>query len=82
VAEGVVRLSRDDAIAGSGMTMDGALRRAVRAGLSIVDVCRMASTTPGATIGVGTEDGALRADLVELSEDLQVVRVMCGGEWL
>src|SRR5207248_1399257 len=63
-----------------------ALRHAVHIGLSIVDACRMASTTPAAAIGLDTEVGALRAglraDLVELSEDLEVVRVMRAGTWI
>ncbi len=86
VTGGVARLTRNGSIAGSTLTMDGALRRAVHSGLSIVDACRMASTTPAAAVGMGTEVGALRAglraDLVELSEDLEVVRVMRGGQWL
>jgi N-acetylglucosamine-6-phosphate deacetylase len=86
VSGGVARLASDGAIAGSTLTMDAALRRAVGAGLSIVDASRMASGTPAAAIGLGSSVGALRpglrADLVELTEDLQVVRVMRGGEWL
>jgi N-acetylglucosamine-6-phosphate deacetylase len=46
----------------------------------------MASTTPAAALGLGTEVGAvragLRADLVELGGDLHVIRVMRGGVWL
>jgi N-acetylglucosamine-6-phosphate deacetylase len=86
VAGGVARLAGDGSIAGSTLTMDAALRRAVRAGVSIVDACRMASTTPAAAIGldatVGGLRAGLRADLVELSEDLRVVRVMRGGAWV
>lgn len=86
VSGGVARLASDGAIAGSTLTMDAALRRAVGAGLSIVDASRMASGTPAAAIGFGSSVGALRpglrADLVELTEDLQVVRVMRGGAWL
>jgi N-acetylglucosamine-6-phosphate deacetylase len=86
VADGVARLTRNGSIAGSTLTMDAALRRTVHSGLSIVDACRMASTTPAAAIGLGAEVGALRAglraDLVELAEDLQVVRVMRGGRWV
>jgi N-acetylglucosamine-6-phosphate deacetylase len=85
VSGGVARLASDGAIAGSTLTMDAALRRAVGAGLSIVDASRMASGTPAAAIGLGSSVGALRpglrADLVELTEDLQVVRVMRGGAW-
>jgi N-acetylglucosamine-6-phosphate deacetylase len=86
VADGVARLAGKDSIAGSTLTMDAALRRAIGAGVSIVDACRMASTTPAAAIGLDATAGALRAglraDLVELSEDLRVVRVMRGGAWL
>jgi N-acetylglucosamine-6-phosphate deacetylase len=86
VTDGVARLTSTGSIAGSTLTMDAALRRAVHSGLSIVDACHAAATTPAALIGLGTEVGALRAglraDLVELSEDLKVVRVMRGGKWL
>ena len=86
VADGVARLAGNHAIAGSTLTMAAALRRAVHIGLSIVDGCRMASTTPAAAIGLDTEVGALRAglraDLVELSENLEVVRVMRAGTWI
>jgi len=57
----------------------------IQAGIPLVDACRMAATTPAAALGLGIEVGALRtglrADLVELSEDLQVVRVMRAGTW-
>ncbi|GIH17569.1 N-acetylglucosamine-6-phosphate deacetylase [Rugosimonospora africana] len=86
VADGVARLAGKDSIAGSTLTMDAALRRALGAGVSMVDACRMASTTPAGAIGMDATVGAvragLRADLVELSEDLRVVRVMRGGEWV
>jgi N-acetylglucosamine-6-phosphate deacetylase len=85
VSGGVARLGADGAIAGSTLTMDAALRRAVGAGVSIVDASRMASGTPAAAIGLGDTVGelrrGLRADLVELSEDLEVLRVMRGGAW-
>lgn len=90
VSNGVVRLaapggsSPDDApLAGSALTMDVALRRAVRAGLSIVEAVRMAATTPARAIGLGDRLGALapglRADLVVLDSDLRVVRVVRAG---
>jgi N-acetylglucosamine-6-phosphate deacetylase len=86
VADRVARLARTGAIAGSTLTMAAAVAHAVRAGLSIVDVCRMAATTPAAAIGLGTKVGALRtglrADLVELSEDFEVIRVMRAGRWV
>ncbi|MFI7217693.1 N-acetylglucosamine-6-phosphate deacetylase [Micromonospora maritima] len=86
VADGVARLSRDGAIAGSTLTMDAALRHAVGAGVALPDACRMVSTTPARAIGLGDRVGALqtglRADLVVLDDDLNVVRVMRGGDWV
>ncbi|GAA4258896.1 N-acetylglucosamine-6-phosphate deacetylase [Dactylosporangium darangshiense] len=86
VAGGVARLARDGAIAGSTLTMDQAFRRAVGAGLSLVDAARMASSTPAGAIGLAGEVGALRpglrADLVLLDEDLGVQRVMRAGAWV
>lgn len=90
VAGGEARLTTPDgsvgAIAGSTLTMDAALRRAVAAGIPITDAARMAATTPAAAIGLTDELGALapglRADLVELDGDLRVVRVMRGGTWV
>jgi N-acetylglucosamine-6-phosphate deacetylase len=85
VVDGVARLSGSHSIAGSTLTMAAGLRRAVETGIPLVDACRMAATTPAAALGLGTEVGALRAglraDLVERSEDLQVVRVMRAGTW-
>jgi N-acetylglucosamine-6-phosphate deacetylase len=90
VSNGVARLLTEDgspgSIAGSTLTMDAALRRAVGAGVSMVDACRMASTTPAKAVGLSATLGALtpglRADLVVLDADLQVVRVMREGAWL
>jgi N-acetylglucosamine-6-phosphate deacetylase len=90
VSDGVARLLTEDgspgSIAGSTLTMDAALRRAIHAGVSIVDACRMAATTPARAIGLGGTLGALipglRADLVVLDADLQVVQVMREGAWL
>ncbi|MET8088881.1 N-acetylglucosamine-6-phosphate deacetylase [Micromonospora sp. NPDC005220] len=86
VADGVARLARDGAIAGSTLTMDAALRHAVTAGIPIADAARMVATTPARAIGLGDRVGALqvglRADLVVLDDDLNVVRVLRGGSWV
>ncbi|MEV0152690.1 N-acetylglucosamine-6-phosphate deacetylase [Micromonospora sp. NPDC050686] len=86
VADGVARLARDGAIAGSTLTMDAALRHAVAAGVPMADAVRMVATTPARAIGLGDKVGALhvglRADLVVLDDDLNVVRVMRAGEWV
>ncbi|MFF5173981.1 N-acetylglucosamine-6-phosphate deacetylase [Micromonospora sp. NPDC000089] len=86
VTDGVARLTDGGAIAGSTLTMDAALRRAVAAGIPLADAVRMLATTPARAIGLGDRLGALqvglRADLVELDDDLNVVRVMRAGDWL
>ncbi len=86
VADRVARLARDGSIAGSTLTMDAALRNAVAAGIGLSEAVTMASTTPARVLGLGDEVGALeaglRADLVVLSADLQVKRVMRAGRWV
>jgi N-acetylglucosamine-6-phosphate deacetylase len=90
VERGVARLATADgsagSIAGSTLTMDAALRRAVHAGISMEAACRMASTTPARAIGLGRVVGALapglRADLVVLDANLGVARVMRAGAWV
>ena len=86
VVDRVARLAGRDAIAGSTLTMDAALRNATQAGASIVDASRMASGTPAEAIGLASSVGSiaagLRADLIELTDDLMVSRVMRGGRWL
>ncbi|MBX6356614.1 MAG: N-acetylglucosamine-6-phosphate deacetylase [Micromonosporaceae bacterium] len=90
VRDGEARLATRDgspgSIAGSTLTMDAALRRAVHAGVPVAAACRMASTTPARAVGLGDAVGALvpglRADLVVLDTDLQVVQVMRAGSWV
>jgi N-acetylglucosamine-6-phosphate deacetylase len=85
VTDRVARLVRDGSIAGSTLTMDLALRNAVAAGIALPDAVAMAATTPARALGLGDQVGALeaglRADLVVLSPDLQVKRVLRGGVW-
>ncbi|BCJ53720.1 N-acetylglucosamine-6-phosphate deacetylase [Actinoplanes sp. NBRC 14428] len=86
VADRVARLARDGSIAGSTLTMDAAFRQAVGAGLDLPAASAMASTTPARALGLGDRLGALeaglRADLVVLSADLRVKRVMRAGKWI
>ncbi|SHG14171.1 N-acetylglucosamine 6-phosphate deacetylase [Jatrophihabitans endophyticus] len=86
VAGGVARLARNGSLAGSTLTMDDAVRRAVRdAGLSIVDVAAAAATNPARVLGMADTCGALAAgldaDLVVLDDDLRLARVMAQGQW-
>jgi N-acetylglucosamine-6-phosphate deacetylase len=86
VAGGVARLATGaHSIAGSTLTMDVAYARAVKAGVSLVDASRMASTTPAQAFGwytVGALETGKRADLVVLDEEYAVRKVMRAGEWL
>ena len=85
VADRVARLDRDGSIAGSTLTMDEALRRAVAAGIPLAAASMMASATPARTLGLsdrGALEPGLRADLVVLTPDLHVKRVMRGGRWV
>lgn len=85
VAAGVARLAGRDSIAGSTLTMDAALRRAVGLGVSLVDAARLTAGTPAAAIGrddVGALAPGRRADLVVLDDELRVRRVMRAGAWV
>jgi N-acetylglucosamine-6-phosphate deacetylase len=86
VADRVARLTDGGSIAGSTLTMDAALRHTVAAGIPLPDACAMAATTPARALGlddqVGALEAGLRADLVVLSEDLTVKRVMRAGKWI
>jgi N-acetylglucosamine-6-phosphate deacetylase len=87
VRHGVARLAQGDSIAGSTLTLDAALRRAVRdLGLPIAAAARAAATTPARALGLGDRIGALEpgkdADLVILGDDLAARAVMAKGEWV
>ena len=79
---GIARLRGRNAIAGSTLTMDAAVRHAVAAGLSVVDVCKMAATTPARAVGLhdrGAIEVGRRADYLVLDADLQVLEVYKDG---
>lgn len=82
VAGRVARLARDGSIAGSTLTMDAALRRAVSAGLSLPDAVKAASTNPARILGLSGELGSLevgkRADVLTLSPSLDVTSIHRG----
>jgi len=86
VTDGLATLAHGShSIAGSTLTMDVAFRNAVKAGVSLVDASRMASTTPAQTFGwydVGSIETGKRADLVLLDDEYAVQKVMRAGSWL
>src|SRR5690606_25454154 len=84
VDNGVARLVDGDSIAGSTLTMDAALRFAVRrVGLSLVDAARCAATVPARGHGltdVGAREAGRCADFVVLDDELRVTEVWRRGE--
>jgi len=87
VRDGQARLADGDSLAGSTLTMDNALRNAVRlAGVSLADAAVSAALTPARALGIADRVGSLevgkQADLVVLDADLRVASVMRKGEWV
>jgi N-acetylglucosamine-6-phosphate deacetylase len=72
-------------LAGSVLALDGMFRNLVRSGVPLPAASRAASANPLALLEV-TDRGrlapGLRADVVEMDEDLRVTRVMRGGAWV
>lgn len=86
VAGGAARLASTGSLAGSTVTMDAAVRRAVHSsGLSMTAVAAAAATNPARVLGLGSTCGSiaadLDADLVVLDDDLRLLRVMAQGGW-
>lgn len=87
VADGVARLTGGDTIAGSTLTLDAALRRAVtEAGVSIEDAVTALTETPARAVGragdLGRLDPGFAADLVLLGPALTVEAVIAAGRRL
>ncbi|MEU8139089.1 N-acetylglucosamine-6-phosphate deacetylase [Streptodolium elevatio] len=87
VEGGIARLVDGDSIAGSTLTLDRALRTAVRENrLPMTDAVRALSTTPARALGLADRTGSVevgkRADLVVLDADLRVTGVLWGGSWV
>jgi N-acetylglucosamine-6-phosphate deacetylase len=86
VSNGQARLAGTDTLAGSSLTLDSALRRAVQeCGVPIEAASAAASGNPARVLGIDKDCGAIAvgcaADLVVLDQDLMVVGVMAGGQW-
>lgn len=87
VLGGRAELADGSSLAGSTLTMDRALRNAVRfMGVSIPEAVTMASTTPASVIGWGHRKGRLApgydADLVLLDSSLRVLATMVEGRFV
>ncbi len=87
VGGGEARLASNGVLAGSTLTMDLALRRAVvDAELPIEVASAAASRNPARVLGLADRCGAiaagLDADLVLLDDDYRLQRVMAQGDWV
>ncbi|MBS1673266.1 MAG: N-acetylglucosamine-6-phosphate deacetylase [Actinobacteria bacterium] len=82
VLDGVARVD-SGSIAGSTLTQDVALRRAIEAGVGLADAVDALTLTPARAVGVADALGVLEpgflADAVLLGADLQVAAVWTGG---
>ncbi len=86
VQDGEARLASTRSLAGSTLTMDQALSRAVKtSGLSIEAASAAASANPARVLGLEASIGSIapghHADLVVLDDDLRVTAVMARGVW-
>ncbi|WP_417508117.1 N-acetylglucosamine-6-phosphate deacetylase [Microbacterium sp.] len=84
VTNAIARTDATGSIAGSTLTQDIALQRAVQAGVHLVDAVRALTQTPAAAIGLGARLGQLApgfvGDAVVLDAALQVRHVQTGRE--
>ena len=86
VTNGQVRVVGTDTLAGSSLTMDSAVRRAVQDCHVPIEVASAAASgNPARVLGMDNECGAIAvgqvADLVVLDSDLLVTGVLCDGRW-
>ena len=84
VVDGIARLAEGGAIAGSTLTQDAALRRAVlECGIGLADAVTALTETPAAAVGrahdLGRLDAGYAADAVLLDDDLAVTAVWGAG---
>jgi N-acetylglucosamine-6-phosphate deacetylase len=81
VAHGRVELA-DGTLAGSVLTMDGAVRNLVVAGASVAQAVHAATRAPAALVGeaeLGVLEVGGRADVAVLDDELRVLRTLVGG---
>ncbi|MGJ4844507.1 N-acetylglucosamine-6-phosphate deacetylase [Leifsonia sp. Le1] len=84
VRDGVARLAEGGSIAGSTLTLDDALRRAVtEVGIPVEDAVLALTETPATAVGRGGDLGRLAAgyaaDAVLLDDDFRVLQVFTAG---
>lgn len=85
VKDGVCR-NDEGKLAGSTLTLDRAVRNAIALGVPLIEAVRMATVLPARRLGLAGKKGILTvgadADLVVLTQDLQVAGVMTRGAGL
>ncbi len=77
-------IAGEDRLAGSLIALDTAVRNLVASGVALPRAIAAASRDPAALVGAtgrGRLAVGLRADLIELDDQLVVTRVMLGGFW-
>ena len=83
VVSGGVCRNIEGRLAGSTLTLDRAIRHVVSLGVSLAEAVRMATEVPAMRLGVAGKKGVIApgadADLVILTPDLQIERVMTRG---
>jgi len=88
VSQGVARLADGElrSIAGGTSTLLQVVRRTIAGGVAPEAAVAAATATPAAVLGLDGEIGAirrgLRADLLALDRNWQLLRVLRGGEWV
>ena len=82
VRDGVARRADDGVLAGSVLTMIEAVRNLHALGIPLEDALDAATSVPARVIGAETGRIAIgaAADVVVLSEELEIERVLIGGE--
>lgn len=83
VEDGVAKTLDRQGFAGSVATTDRLVRTMATLGIGIADISRMASATPAKTMGFtdrGTIETGKRADFVFMNDNLEVKKVIRGGE--
>ena len=84
VRDGRATLAGTDQLGGSVLALDGSVREVAAVGSGVAMAVRAASANPAALLGLddrGSITPGLRADLVELGDDLEIRRVMREGAW-